>query len=95
MMTILVLTLAYFLPSIIAHHKRHFGAIFILNLLTGWTFIGWVIALVWALTDDPQLVPVYVASQQSWGGGSRLCANCGKYSLRDAAYCSICGCRLR
>jgi uncharacterized membrane protein YqaE (UPF0057 family) len=95
MMTMLCLTLAYFLPSIVAHHKRHFGAIFILNLLTGWTIVGWIIAMVWALTDEPQLVPIYVASQQPGGGGSRLCANCGKYSLRDAAYCSICGCRLR
>jgi hypothetical protein len=94
MITILFLTLAYFLPSIIAHHKRHSSGIFILNLLTGWTFVGWIIAFIWALTDEPQLVPVYVASQPSYGG-SRLCANCGKYSLRDAAYCSICGCRMR
>jgi hypothetical protein len=93
-MTLLFLTLAYFLPTIIAHHKRNAGAIFVLNLLTGWTVIGWIVAFVWALTDDPQLVPLYVSSPQPWGG-SRLCANCGKYSLRDAMYCSVCGSRLR
>jgi hypothetical protein len=93
-MTILVLTLAYFLPSILAHHKRNAGAIFVLNLLTGWTVVGWIIAFIWALSDAPQLMPVYVASPTAWGG-SRLCANCGKYSLRDAAFCSICGSRLR
>ena len=94
-MTILFLTLCYFLPAIIAHNKRNSGAIFVLNLLTGWTVVGWIIAFVWALSDDPILTPVYVASPHVWTGGSRLCANCGKYSVRDAIYCSICGCRLR
>jgi hypothetical protein len=44
----------YFLPSIIgfAKSKKNSWAIFVLNLLLGWTFIGWVIALVWALTHD-------------------------------------------
>ena len=42
----------YFLPSILGRNKKNFGAIFTLNLLLGWTFIGWVVALVWALTHD-------------------------------------------
>ncbi len=44
----------YFLPSIMANRnkKRNFNAIFALNLLTGWSFIGWVVALVWALTEE-------------------------------------------
>ena len=46
--------LVYFLPSIIAiaRSKRDAGSIFVLNLLLGWTFIGWIIALVWALKHD-------------------------------------------
>jgi hypothetical protein len=49
----------YFLPSIIAfaRSKRDVASIFVLNLLLGWTFIGWIIALVWALKHD---VPVMV-----------------------------------
>lgn len=43
----------YFLPSIIGASKANAGAIFALNLFLGWTFIGWVVALVWALTTDP------------------------------------------
>ncbi len=42
----------YFLPAIIASERIHPNsrAILALNLLLGWTFIGWVIALVWSLT---------------------------------------------
>ena len=39
----------YFLPSLMAKGYRNAGAIFTLNLLAGWTFIGWVIAIVWAV----------------------------------------------
>jgi Superinfection immunity protein len=44
----------YFLPSIIAlaRSKRDAVSIFVLNLFLGWTAIGWVIALVWALRTD-------------------------------------------
>lgn len=44
----------YFFPSYVAHsnRKKNYNAIFLLNLLTGWTFIGWVISLVWASTKD-------------------------------------------
>lgn len=41
-----------YLPSAIGEHRRHHQrhAITALNLFLGWTFIGWVAALVWALT---------------------------------------------
>lgn len=44
----------YFLPTIIAFskHKRNKGAIFALNFLLGFTFIGWIVSLVWALTNN-------------------------------------------
>lgn len=44
----------YFLPSILAlaRNKRDTVSIFVLNLFLGWTAIGWVIALVWALKVD-------------------------------------------
>ena len=40
----------YFLPTIIAIARKHINvlAIFVLNLLTGWTFIGWIISIVWS-----------------------------------------------
>ena len=44
----------YLLPTYVAYQndKRNKEAIFVLNILTGWTFIGWVIAIVWAFTKD-------------------------------------------
>jgi Na+/H+-dicarboxylate symporter len=45
----------YFVPAIIAgiRAKRNAGAIFALNLFLGWTALGWIVSLVWALTVDP------------------------------------------
>jgi hypothetical protein len=42
----------YFLPSLVARKKKDFRSILILNLFLGWTFVGWVIALVWAVKRD-------------------------------------------
>jgi hypothetical protein len=42
----------YFLPTFIGMSKRNGCAIFVLNLLLGWSFVGWVAALVWSLTKD-------------------------------------------
>lgn len=44
----------YMLPAIIAGSRKHrnLAAIFMLNLLAGWSAIGWVIAVVWACTDN-------------------------------------------
>jgi len=44
----------YFLPAFLAGNKPNFTSILILNILAGWTFIGWIIALVWALSSDSQ-----------------------------------------
>lgn len=42
----------YFLPTITAAYIKHHNqkAIFLLNLLLGWTLLGWITALVWSAT---------------------------------------------
>ena len=45
----LVSLFLYFLPAFLARNKPNFTSILILNILAGWTFIGWIIALVWAI----------------------------------------------
>ncbi len=44
----------YLAPAFISHARgnRNWQAITALNILTGWTFVGWVISLVWALKND-------------------------------------------
>ena len=44
----------YFLPSIIAlmRNKRDIVAIILLNFFLGWSVIGWIVALVWAVKHD-------------------------------------------
>jgi hypothetical protein len=43
----------YFLPTITANWRQHKNAdaILILNLFLGWTVIGWIIALIWAVMN--------------------------------------------
>lgn len=49
-LTILYLAF-YFLPTFVALFagNKNTLSIFLLNFLLGWTFIAWVIALVWAV----------------------------------------------
>jgi Superinfection immunity protein len=59
-----------FLPTLVAKSRNHPNTlpIFLVNLFFGWTFIGWVISLVWACTRPVQPVlyaPVYPAVMAS------------------------------
>ena len=51
---ILISFALYFLPSIIAILKRKSNmlAIILLNVFLGWTFIGWLVSLIWSVTND-------------------------------------------
>lgn len=46
----------YFLPSIVGFVRKrdNLTAIAVLNTLLGWTLIGWVVSLVWALSNNAQ-----------------------------------------
>lgn len=45
---------AYLLPSFVALQRKHVNttAICVLNILVGWSFIGWVAALIWSLVNS-------------------------------------------
>ena len=51
---LVLLAALYFLPTIVAlvRGKDSTLAIGVLNLLLGWTLIGWAVALVWAAAGD-------------------------------------------
>jgi hypothetical protein len=44
---LLLIGLVYLLPTLVSSNRRR-AAVFIMNLLLGWTGIGWVVALVMA-----------------------------------------------
>lgn len=45
---------AYFLPALVARWRDHrnASAIVVLNFFLGWTGLGWIVALIWAYTND-------------------------------------------
>jgi hypothetical protein len=52
---------AWITPGIIASCRNHHnkGAIWAITILLGWTFLGWVIAFVWAFTNPaPQQLTI-------------------------------------
>jgi hypothetical protein len=53
---ILFLVALYFAPVIVAAVRaiHNGGGVIVVNVLFGWTLIGWVIALVMALTGETQ-----------------------------------------
>ena len=65
MITLSVLALLYFLPTVIAANRGHqITGILLLNLLFGWTVIAWFALLLWVLLSAPRYVlvapPTYV-----------------------------------
>lgn len=65
-----ILFIPYFLPTIIAFIRRsnNAGGIFLLNLFLGWTFIGWIISLVWAIASRNTNTTVIVNNNYPNGG---------------------------
>jgi T4 superinfection immunity protein len=74
-------TAFYFLPAIVAgaRRARHFGGIFIIDLLFGWTVIGWLGTLIWACADEPEKV-----------AGRVPCPYCAEAILPAAKVCPHC-----
>jgi len=50
---IIFLILCYFIPTVIALLRKHKDApaIAAINILLGWSFIGWFVSFIWALSD--------------------------------------------
>jgi uncharacterized membrane protein len=58
-MSVVILVIAmvvYFLPSIVAYKDKRAAwvGIAILNVLLGWTILGWIAALIWAVTGESE-----------------------------------------
>jgi Superinfection immunity protein len=86
MLFLIFSVLLYFLPTLIARDKPDLLAIFLVNLLLGWTVIGWFVALIWASAAE-RYTPVRVVPVSS----GRFCSQCGTLSPYGAHFCSACG----
>ena len=49
---IIIPLIIYFIPSIVGRKQRNFTSILLLNIFLGWTLIGWVVALIWAVSKE-------------------------------------------
>jgi hypothetical protein len=58
--------LVWITPGLIANARRHHnrGAIWAVTLLAGWTFLGWLIAFVWAFTNPPPQPAITINNQR-------------------------------
>lgn len=78
--------LLYWIPTLIAvsnNHKDVVG-VFVLNFFVGWTFIGWLISLVWSVknsNDENQY------TQESF----LVCPKCSISNSISSQFCNRCG----
>ncbi len=90
--------LAYAAPGWIAISRRHphAAAICIMDLLFGWTVIGWIAALVWSLRPSHEesglVVNTTVPPSQMRPMG--ICTSCLETIHLDARKCPNCGKRV-
>jgi hypothetical protein len=92
-------TVLYFYPMYEAyiHKQPNFYSIFALNLFLGWTLIGWVVALVWAVKSNKPIKTVSVTSPEnkkpSLDSSKPLkqCQFCAEDVLIAAKRCKHCG----
>jgi hypothetical protein len=78
-----------FLPTILAASRHHHNVlgVFLVNFFLGWTVIGWVIALVWALSQPR----IFVVPGAYVPTAALLCPKCGVPIAPGAQFCSHCG----
>lgn len=89
-MLLLVIFLGiYLIPAIIAGTRSHLNTVGItaLNILLGWTFLGWVGALIWALTDQTAKRP---SINNNINNKTRTCPHCAERINKKAKTCRYC-----
>jgi len=98
---LLVSAVIYFIPSIIAWRRDHHqgGAILLTNVFLGWTFLGWVVALVWSVSHTNGNTPQNTTSstfnkksktQTIPNTDNKICPECAETVKSAAKVCRFC-----
>lgn len=93
---IFVVVIVYFIPTIATAGKKNSGGVFVVNVFLGWTLIGWVVALAWAVSlprNDPKPETVGPSGELVTDafGDTKRCPFCAEDIKRDAIVCKHCG----
>ncbi len=69
---VLLLVVPYFIPTIVGVIRKvpNIGSVIVVNLLLGWTLIGWVVALAMAARSVPPGPTQIHIQQQQWPPGA-------------------------
>ena len=83
----------YFLLALNAYGREHHnkGAILLLNLVLGWTILGWVAALIWSATSVQAPSTELIVSNDKEGGEAKQCPYCAESIKKAAKICRYCG----
>lgn len=84
----IILAAIYFIPTIVATSRKvtNAGSVFVINLLLGWSVIGWIVALAMAVkTKTPQVIVVTQTAPLP------ACTSCGTALIPGQQFCSNCG----
>jgi hypothetical protein len=92
---LVVAALFYFVPSVIAIVRHHSQTIPIVavNILLGWTFLGWVVAFIWSLSaDKPPLIvnQTFGSPAATFATPQKLCQHCQSAIPYEATVCRFC-----
>lgn len=88
--------LLYFMPTIEANlrNKKNIQSIALVNIFLGWTLVGWIIALIWAINEDAPAASPLAQGHPIESTSTRICPHCAETVKAEAKICKHCRCEL-